>query len=210
MNTATISMVEDLEEVRNAVEQLVRSSEKFLWLEGYSNGEMALKSIPGKTPDIVIMDINLPGISGLDCIKKLKPLCPETQFIMFTIYEDDEKVFEALKAGAHGYLLKKTSGEKLLEALDELHAGGSPMSALIARKVIELFEVKYKGSRELALLTNREKEILELLARGYLYKEIASQLHITINTVKQYIHSIYEKLHVQNRTEAINKAFPNR
>ena len=115
---------------------------------------------------------------------------------------------EALKAGAHGYLLKKTSGEKLLEALEELQNGGSPMSSVIARKVIEVFEVRNKKNKELELLTNREAEILELLAKGYLYKEIASKLNLTINTVKQYIHTIYEKLHVQNRTEALNKAFP--
>ena len=128
--------------------------------------------------------------------------------MMFTIYEDDEKVFEALKAGAHGYLLKKTPKEKLLEALEELHNGGSPMSTNIARKVIEAFEKKSQPTQELNTLTNKEKQILELLAKGFLYKEIGTQLHLTRNTVKQHIHHIYEKLHVQNRTEALNKAFP--
>ena len=127
---------------------------------------------------------------------------------MFTIYEDDEKVFEALKAGAHGYLLKKTPKEKLLEALEELHNGGSPMSTNIARKVIEAFEKKDQPIQELNTLTNKERQILELLAKGFLYKEIGNQLHLTRNTVKQHIHHIYEKLHVQNRTEALNKAFP--
>jgi DNA-binding NarL/FixJ family response regulator len=127
---------------------------------------------------------------------------------MFTIYEDDEKVFEALKAGAHGYLLKNTSKEKLLEALEELHNGGSPMSTNIARKVIEVFEKKTQPPEELSSLTNKEKQVLALLAKGFLYKEIALEMHLTRNTVKQHIHHIYEKLHVQNRTEAINKAFP--
>jgi DNA-binding NarL/FixJ family response regulator len=129
---------------------------------------------------------------------------------MFTIYEDDEKVFEALKAGAHGYLLKNTPKEKLLEALEELHNGGSPMTTNIARKVIEAFEKKDQPPEELNTLTNKEKQILDLLAKGFLYKEIAIQVHSTRNTVKQHIHHIYEKLHVQNRTEALNKAFPRR
>ena len=154
------------------------------------------------------MDINLPGMSGIECLSRIKEKCPGTQFMMFTIYEDDEKVFEALKAGAHGYLLKKTPKEKLLEALDELYNGGSPMSTNIARKVIEAFEKRNRPAEELNELTNKERQILDLLAKGFLYKEIATQLHSTRNTIKQHIHHIYEKLHVQNRTEAINKAFP--
>jgi len=208
MNEVTISIVEDLEEVREALHRLINQSEKFCFVEGFSNAEQAEKKIPLQPPDIVIMDINLPGISGIECISRIKEKCPDTQFMMFTIYEDDEKVFEALKAGAHGYLLKKTPKEKLLEALEELHNGGSPMSTNIARKVIEAFEKKNQPPEELNTLTNKEKQILDLLAKGFLYKEIANQLHSTRNTVKQHIHHIYEKLHVQNRTEAINKAFP--
>ena len=210
MNPVTVSIVEDLDEVRDALERLIDQSEKFCFLEGFNNAEQAEQKIPLQPPDIVIMDINLPGMSGIECISRIKEKCPGTQFMMFTIYEEDEKVFEALKAGAHGYLLKKTPKEKLLEALEELHNGGSPMSTGIARKVIELFEKRNQPPEELNALTNKEKQILELLAKGFLYKEIAVQLNSTRNTIKQHIHHIYEKLHVQNRTEALNKAFPRR
>ena len=208
MNAVTVSIVEDLEEVREALHRLIDQSEKFCYVAGYNNAEQAEKDIPLQPPDIVIMDINLPGMSGIECIRRIKEKCIGTQFMMFTIYEDDEKVFEALKAGAHGYLLKKTPKEKLLEALEELYSGGSPMSTNIARKVIEAFEKKNQPPRELSTLTNKERQILELLSKGFLYKEIGDQMNITRNTIKQHIHHIYEKLHVQNRTEAINKAFP--
>jgi DNA-binding NarL/FixJ family response regulator len=208
MNPITVSIVEDLDEVREALQRLIDQSENFGLVAGYINAEQAEKDIPLQPPDIVIMDINLPGMSGIECIKRIKEKCPATQFMMFTIYEDDEKVFEALKAGAHGYLLKNTPKEKLLVALEELHIGGSPMTTNIARKVIEAFEKKDQPPEELSTLTNKERQILDLLAKGFLYKEIANQLHSTRNTVKQHIHHIYEKLHVQNRTEAINKAFP--
>jgi DNA-binding NarL/FixJ family response regulator len=210
MNPITVSIVEDLNEVREALQRLINQSENFGFVAGYINAELAEKDIPLQPPDIVIMDINLPGMSGIECISRIKEKCQGTQFMMFTIYEDDEKVFEALKAGAHGYLLKNTPKEKLLEALEELHNGGSPMTTNIARKVIEAFEKKDQPPEELNTLTNKEKQILDLLAKGFLYKEIAIQVHSTRNTVKQHIHHIYEKLHVQNRTEALNKAFPRR
>jgi len=208
MNPVTISIVEDLDEVREALQRMINQSATFAFVEGFSNAEQAEIKIPVHPPDIVIMDINLPGISGIECISRIKEKCPATQFMMFTIYEDDEKVFEALKAGAHGYLLKKTSREKLLEALEELHNGGSPMSTNIARKVIETFEKRNQPTEGLSGLTPKERLVLDLLAKGFLYKEIANQLHLTRHTIKQHIHHIYEKLHVQNRTEAINKAFP--
>jgi DNA-binding NarL/FixJ family response regulator len=210
MNPITVSIVEDLTEVREALHRLIDHSENFGFVAGYNNAEQAEKDLPLQPPDIAIMDINLPGMSGIECIKRIKEKCPDTQFMMFTIYEDDEKVFEALKAGAHGYLLKNTPKEKLLEALEELHNGGSPMTTNIARKVIEAFEKKDQPPEELSTLTNKERQILDLLAKGFLYKEIANQLHSTRNTVKQHIHHIYEKLHVQNRTEALNKVFPRR
>ena len=210
MNPITVSIVEDLNEVREALQRLINQSENFGFVAGYINAELAEKDIPLQPPDIVIMDINLPGMSGIECISRIKEKCQGTQFMMFTIYEDDEKVFEALKAGAHGYLLKNTPKEKLLEALEELHNGGSPMTTNIARKVMEAFEKKDQPPEELNTLTNKEKQILDLLAKGFLYKEIAIQVHSTPNTVKQHIHHIYEKLHVQNRTEALNKAFPRR
>ncbi|GJQ33965.1 MAG: DNA-binding response regulator [Ignavibacteriaceae bacterium] len=210
MHPITVSIVEDLEEVRENIQRLLDHTDKFSFVAWYPNGELAEKGIPQYPPDIVIMDINLPGMNGIDCLKRIKEKCLSTQFIMFTIYEEDEKVFEALKAGAHGYLLKNTQKEKLLEALEELHHGGSPMSTQIARKVIEVFEKSNLPSAEVNTLTNKEIQILELLTKGYLYKEIAEQLHLTRNTIKQHIHHIYTKLHVQNRTEAINKAFPRR
>jgi len=173
----------------------------------YKTGEEALAQLPEVGADIVIMDINLPGMNGIECIRKVKGKSPGTQFMMFTVYENDEKVFEALKAGASGYLLKNTGLLQIAESVRELHDGGSPMSANIARKLVNLFRDKSKEASPMDVLTNRENEILQLLSKGLLYKEIADQLQITPGTVRQHIHKIYEKLHVQNRTEAINKAF---
>ena len=207
MNPVTVSIVEDLDEVREALQRLINQSEIFCLVEGFNNAEQAERRIPLQPRDLVIMDINLPGMSGIECIRRIKEKCPGTQFMMFTIYEDDEKVFEALKAGAHGYLLKKTPKEKLLEALEELYNGGSPMSTNIARKVIEAFEKKNQPPEELNTLTNKEKQILDLLAKGFLYKEIAAELIISKETVKKHIHNIYDKLQVQTRTEALNKVF---
>ena len=206
MEAITITIVEDLQEVREGLEAMLNNSSDFLLLSSYQNGETALQHIGDEQPDIVVMDINLPGISGIECIKRLRDECPATLFIMYTIFEDDEKVFEALQAGASGYLLKKTPREKIPDALKELHAGGSPMSTHIARKVIKTFQQANRMPKS-SLLTNKENEVLELLSKGYLYKEIADRLHITLNTVKQHIHKIYEKLHVNNRTEAVNKLY---
>ena len=166
-----------------------------------------MNDIPKLKPDIVIMDINLPGMNGIECIRQVKSKVPFTQFMMFTVYENDEKVFEALKAGASGYLLKNTGLVQLIEALKELHTGGSPMSANIARKLVSVFRNNQKETTSAEVLSKRENEILLLLSRGLLYKEIADQLSISTNTVRQHIHNIYEKLHVQNRTEALNKVY---
>ena len=207
MNEITVSIVEDLTEVRESLENLIRESADFLLLSAYLNAETAEKNIPLEQPQIVIMDINLPGMSGIDCIKKIKTGCPDTQFMMYTIFEDDEKVFEALEAGASGYLLKKIPKEKIMYALLELHEGGSPMSTQIARKVIKSFQQKNQLNEESNLLTPKEKEVLELLSKGFLYKEISEKLHISLNTVKQHIHKTYGKLHVCNRTEAVIKIY---
>jgi DNA-binding NarL/FixJ family response regulator len=207
MNPITVSIVEDLAEIRESLEKLVRVSEDFLLLSTYSNAETAQNKIPEERPQIVIMDINLPGISGIDCIRAIKNSCPDTQFIMYTIFEDDDKVFEALEAGASGYLLKKTPKEKIMEALMELYEGGSPMSTQIARKVIRSFQQKDQLNAESDLLTPKQKEVLELLAKGFLYKEISEKLQISLNTVKQHIHKTYLKLHVCNRTEAVIKIY---
>jgi len=207
MNEITVSIIEDIPEVMESIEQLIQNSNEFLLLGSYTNAEQAEKELPFQVPDIVIMDINLPGKSGIECLADIKDRCDGTQFIMFTIFEDDQKVFDALEAGAHGYLLKKTPKEKILEALKELYAGGSPMSTQIARKVIQAFQNNKLQNEEADVLTKKERQILDFLAKGFLYKEIAEKTSISINTVKQHIHNIYGKLHVQNRTEAINKVY---
>jgi DNA-binding NarL/FixJ family response regulator len=203
----TLAIVEDLDEVREGLRQFISLSPDFKVLDTYKTAEEAVLDIPLKKPDIAIMDISLPGMNGIECIREIKNKVPQTQFMMFTVYENDEKVFEALKAGASGYLLKNTGLVQMIEALKELYGGGSPMSANIARKLVKVFHDQEKNSPVVEVLSNRENEILQLLAKGLLYKEISDQLHISTNTVRQHIHKIYEKLHVQNRTEAINKAF---
>jgi DNA-binding NarL/FixJ family response regulator len=204
MPPISICLVEDLKEVREGMTSLLTLDERFEVLASYPDAEIAVAELPAWQPNIVIMDINLPGMNGIDCIKKLKAECPNTQFIMFTIYEDDEKVFEALTAGASGYLLKKTPLGKISESLVELHEGGSPMSTQIARKVINRLHTS-ETIDEIKLLSSRENDVLQHLAKGLLYKEIAEKLSIATGTVRQHIHKIYEKLHVQNRTEALNK-----
>jgi len=207
----SLVIVEDLDEVRNGLETFIGLSADFKILDTFKTAEEALQDIPALKPDIAIMDINLPGLNGIECIRQVKSKVPATQFMMFTVYENDEKVFEALKAGASGYLLKNTGLVQLIESLKELHTGGSPMSANIARKLVSVFreQEKHTPSNDsgIEVLSNRENEILLLLSKGLLYKEIADQLSIATGTVRQHIHKIYEKLHVQNRTEAINKAF---
>ena len=205
----TLAIVEDLDEVRDGLKNFLALSPEFKVLQTYKTAEDAAFSIPDLQPDIVIMDINLPGMSGIECIREIRKKKIPTQFMMFTVYENDEKVFEALKAGASGYLLKNTGLIHIIESLKELHEGGSPMSANIARKLVKNFQEEEKEdlSSNLTLLSIRENEILQWLAHGLLYKEIAEKLNISTSTVRQHIHRIYEKLHVQNRTEAINKAY---
>ncbi len=201
-----VSIVEDLTEVREGLAELVSSDKELLMMENFDNAESAIEKLPALAPDIVVMDINLPGMSGIECIKIIKEKCPDTQFMMFTVYETDEKVLQALQAGATGYLLKRTEPKRILESIKELNQGGSPMSSNIARKLVNIFlHEKVKTKKE--ILSDRENEVLQLLADGLLYKEIADRLHIGHGTVRQHIHNIYEKLHVQNRTEAVNKYF---
>ena len=203
----SLVIVEDLAEVREGLRQFISLNPEFKMLATFETAEEAMCQLPALVPDIVIMDINLPGMNGIECVRQIKKKCPRTQFMMFTVYENDEKVFEALKAGASGYLLKNTGLFQLVEALKELHAGGSPMSANIARKVVSLFQEEHADVAPTIPLSKREDQILQLLSKGLLYNEIADKLGISVNTVRQHIHKIYEKLHVQNRTEAINKAF---
>jgi DNA-binding NarL/FixJ family response regulator len=206
----TVAIVEDLDEVREGLKNFINLDPEVNVVASYGNAEIASEELPGLDADIAIMDINLPGMSGIDCIRTVKSKCPVTQFMMFTVYENDDKVFEALKAGASGYILKKTGPSHIIEALKELHNGGSPMSASIARKLVASYHREDNTSVFEALLTQRETNILHLLSQGLLYKEIADHLSISTGTVRQHIHRIYEKLHVQNRTEAINKAFGKR
>jgi RNA polymerase sigma factor (sigma-70 family) len=203
----TVAIVEDLDEVREGLKNFINLDPEVNVVASYSNAELASEELPGLDADIAIMDINLPGMSGIECIRRVKGKCPVTQFMMFTVYENDDKVFEALKAGASGYILKKTGPSHIIEALKELHNGGSPMSASIARKLVTSYHREENAAVFEALLTQRESTILQLLSQGLLYKEIADDLNISTGTVRQHIHRIYEKLHVQNRTEAINKAF---
>ncbi|HEX5171734.1 MAG TPA: response regulator transcription factor [Cyclobacteriaceae bacterium] len=203
----SIAIVEDLAEVREGLKQFISLNPEFNILGTFQTAEEAMHHLAWLNPDIVIMDINLPGMSGIECIRQIKKKIPRTQFMMFTVFENDEKVFEALKAGASGYLLKNTGLLQLIEALKELYNGGSPMSANIARKLVTMFREEHADAEPTVGLSKRENEILQLLSKGLLYKEIADQLGISVGTVRQHIHKIYEKLHVQNRTEAINKAY---
>lgn len=207
MENIRVAIVEDDHDIRQSFETIIGTAPGFECVKSFETAEAALEEIPLLQPDVVIMDIHLPGISGIEAVRILKEEIPALQIAMCTVYEDDEHIFNALRAGASGYLLKRTSPEKLLEALSDLHNGGSPMSGEIARRVVASFQKKTTPSPELAALTPREKEILDLLAKGYLYKEIAAELFISIETVKRHIHNIYEKLHVQTRTEALNKVF---
>jgi len=201
-----VSIVEDLTEVREGLAELVSSDKELSMIGSFEDAESAIDKLPKLQADIVIMDINLPGMSGIDCIRSVKEKCPDTQFMMFTVYENDEKVLQALQAGATGYLLKRTEPQRILESIKELNQGGSPMSSNIARKVLNIFLHEKKITKK-EILSDRENEVLELLADGLLYKEIADRLFISHGTVRQHIHNIYEKLHVNNRTEAVNKYF---
>jgi len=206
METINISIVEDIAEIREGMRFLVNQTPGFSCVSVYTNAEDALNGLPQDDPQLVIMDIGLPKSTGVDCIKKLKAQGCTMQFIVFTVYEDGDQVFEALSAGASGYLLKNTPPDKIISALRELYDGGSPMSLSIARKVVASFHTPSERDK----LSSREAEVLNLLSKGYLYKEIASELFISTGTVRQHIHNIYDKLHVQNRTEALNKVYGNR
>lgn len=210
MSTIKLVIVEDLEEVSEGLQAFMQQEPSVQLLATYRTAEAALIELPLLKPDVVIMDINLPGMTGIECVKQVRAIDSSIQFLMFTVYENNDQVFEALKAGASGYLLKRTPPRQIIDAVIELHNGGSPMSAAIARKLVNLFQQSAPDKNEASLLTNREKEVLELLSKGLLYKEIADQLGISFGTVRQHLYKVYEKLHVQNKTEAINKVFGSR
>lgn len=207
MTNISVAIVEDQTDIREGLKYVIDYTDGFTCLAVYKDAETAILGIKQQQPQVVLMDIHLPQMSGIECVSELKVAFPAVQFLMFSIFENDENIFEALKAGASGYILKKTPPNKVLDAIKELYEGGSPMSASIARRVISHFQKPQ--STEKQSLTSREKEILELLSKGFLYKEIADKLGTSTGTVRQQIHKIYEKLHVQNRTEALNKFFGN-
>ena len=202
----TVCIVEDIEDIRNGLAAIINMTEGFTVLQTFSNAENALQHLSSLQPDIAIMDINLPGMSGIECIRRVHEKNRSIQFMMFTIYENSDTVFEALQAGATGYILKNSSPAKIIESLREMHTGGSPMNAEIAKKLVTRFQKQTLPQNEYNL-TPKEQKILELMSKGYLYKETAAELKNTINTIKQHIRHIYEKLHVQNKVEAINKVY---
>jgi DNA-binding NarL/FixJ family response regulator len=215
MNKISVCIVEDVSDIRQALEQIIELSDNCTLAASFSSGEEALVKIPLVKPQVVLMDIGLGSTNGIDLVKELKPLHPEILFMMCTVYEEEEKIFEALRAGANGYILKKSSPAKLTEAINELVEGGAPMSSQIAMKVVTAFkhlpvqeETQAPGtSDDVAVLSRREKEILEWLAQGKIYKEIGAELTISAETVRKHVYHIYEKLHVNNRVEAVNKYF---
>ncbi|MBO0936463.1 response regulator transcription factor [Fibrella sp. HMF5335] len=202
----TVAIVEDKELIRESLAILVDGAEGFCCQATFEHAEAALAYLPYHGVDVVLMDIDLPGISGIECVRQLKARCPQTQFMMCTIYDEAEPVFEALTAGANAYILKRSPPHKLLEAITELHEGGAPMSSTIARKIADSF---YSGppavATELTLLTLREGDILDRLAKGYSHKEVASELFISPTTVRKHIFNIYEKLQVHSKVAAVNK-----
>jgi DNA-binding NarL/FixJ family response regulator len=199
-----VSVVEDDEGLRENLVRLLKQSPGFRCLAAYSSAEAALKEIPGTNPDIVLMDINLPGMSGIECVQQLHAISPSLRIVMLTVYENPDQVFKALTAGAIGYLLKQRSSADLLAAIRDAHEGGSPMSSQIARKVVQFFQTG-APSGEAAELSPREREVLSQLAQGYLIKEIADKLGISFVTARTYIRRIYEKLHVHSRAQAVAK-----
>ena len=200
-----VSIVEDDARVRASLARLVDSTPGFRCVSNHSSAEDALRDLPGFAPDVVLMDINLPGISGVECVRKLKPLLPRTQVIMLTVYQNTDHIFKALAAGATGYLLKQTPPAELLAAIRDVHVGGSPMSGHIARKIVQSFQETHAAPEGSETLSPREAEVLDLLAKGFLYKEIADQMKISYATVHTHIRHVYEKLHVRSRTEAVAK-----
>ncbi|MBK9537618.1 MAG: response regulator transcription factor [Flavobacteriales bacterium] len=210
MNTTPIkvSIVEDDSSIRETLRSLFIFEEGMEAFTVHSTAEDALMRLGETCPDVVIMDINLPGQSGIDCVRQMSQRCRSTQFLMYTVHDDDHRVFEALKAGANGYILKSSTPDQILDAVRELSTGGSPMSAHVARRVVtHIRPAKQELSNGSELLSARENEVLALLAEGLLYKEIGERLGITVGTIKQHIHRIYDKMHVQNRTEAVNRYF---
>jgi len=200
-----VSIVEDDNRIRESLAVLIDGGENIRCISSYATAEEAVEKIPTRKPDVVLMDINLPKMSGIECVRKLKTLLPKLQILMLTMYEDDDLVFQSLMAGASGYLVKRTSPAELLQAIEEVHSGASPMSGKIARTVVEYFQRLQSASPQEENLSKREQEILDLLVKGYRYKEIADALSISFETVRSHLKNIYDKMHVHSRTEAVVK-----
>jgi DNA-binding NarL/FixJ family response regulator len=200
-----VSIVEDDPRILESWIEVFKGTADFRLLKTYGSGEEALAKIPKEKPDVVLMDINLPKMSGIECVEKLKALDPSLQILMLTVFEDSDKIFKALVAGACGYLIKRTPPEEVLAALKEVHRGGAPMSSQIARKVVQSFYKMGPSPKDTENLTERETQILDGLAKGYLCKEIADNLGIGLETVRTHMKKIYEKLHVRSRTQAVLK-----
>lgn len=202
--TIRVSLVDDDEKTRRILTEVIQSVERLTLVSDYGAAGPAIQRLPHDRPNVVLMDINMPDLSGVQCVQELKPRMPETQFMMLTVYEDTNNIFAALAAGATGYLLKNTSREELVAAIDQIVCGGSPMSAAIARKVVQSFRGT-KPPEPMAALSPREQSVLSLLSKGYLYKEIADALGVSVPTVDTYIRRVYEKLQVHSRSQAIAK-----
>ena len=200
-----VSIVEDDRGTRESLGELLGRAPSLRCVGAYATGEEALRQIPQEAPDVVLMDINLPRMTGIECVSRLKELLPKTQVLMLTTYEESDLIFDSLRHGASGYLLKNMLPAELIQAIEQVHAGGAPMSMQIARKVVNHFQQAGHADSHEQRLTKREHEILALLAKGYLYKEIADLLGITLSTVRAHLHTVYEKLHVQSRTQAVVK-----
>jgi DNA-binding NarL/FixJ family response regulator len=200
-----VAIVDDDEGIRTSLATLIRRAPALRFAGDYADAESALADIPNRPPNVVLMDINLPGMKGVECVRQLKTLLPNVQFLMLTVYEDSDSLFNSLKAGASGYMLKRTASARLIEAIQDVHAGGSPMTPQLARRVVQFFAKPAEDVSPVARLTPGEKEFLDQLAKGYAYKEIADQMKISIDTVRSYVRTVYEKLHVHSRTEAVVK-----
>jgi len=201
----TVSIVEDNEKLRGTLARVLSRADGFKCVSQYGSAEDALKELPGVTPEVVLMDINLPGMNGVECVRQLKQILPKTQVMMLTVYEDTENIFNALAAGASGYMLKRTPTKELLDAIKEVQRGGSPMTMHIARKVVQSFQRSAESVSATENLSEREQQVLDLLSQGLMYKEISDKLGISYETVHTYIRRIYEKLQVRTRTEAVAK-----
>jgi len=202
-----VSIVEDDRETLESLTRLLSGSANVRCLTSYPTGEQALAGVPLEKPDVLLVDIHLPGISGIECVSMLNSKLPKLRILMLTSYGDSERIFHSLRAGASGYLLKKSGYTELIQAIEEIHAGGAPMSMQVAREVVEHFHKIKKAASDVERLTSREQEILALLAQGRLNKEIGDELGISVNTVGNHVQHIYEKLHVQSRTAAAAKFF---